>query len=219
MAYEEPDTKKIVYFVRHGQSEGNVGNVFQAPDSPLNEEGKRQAERIAGRVARISFESLISSTLPRAHDTAEIIGRVVEKTPELSELFVERIKPSSIVGQLCNNKKAMAIHRAWSESLHTKGMRVEDGENFDDIIERADKALSFLGARPERTLVVVTHSFFLRALTARAVLQDTLSDKVLEEYIEGTSMMNTGLSAFRFEETPRGLRWRLWVYNDHVHLG
>jgi broad specificity phosphatase PhoE len=38
--------EKIVYFVRHAQSEDNVAPVFQSPNSPLNEEGKRQAERI-----------------------------------------------------------------------------------------------------------------------------------------------------------------------------
>ena len=30
---------KVVYFVRHGQSEDNVAPVFQAPESPLSAVG------------------------------------------------------------------------------------------------------------------------------------------------------------------------------------
>ena len=35
---------KVVYFVRHGQSEDNIAPVFQSPDSPLSAVG-RQASR------------------------------------------------------------------------------------------------------------------------------------------------------------------------------
>jgi broad specificity phosphatase PhoE len=35
--------QKIVYFVRHGESEGNVLSVFQSSDSPLSEKGRKQA--------------------------------------------------------------------------------------------------------------------------------------------------------------------------------
>ena len=40
---------KVVYFVRHGQSEDNVAPVFQSPDSPLSAVGRNQAARIAAR--------------------------------------------------------------------------------------------------------------------------------------------------------------------------
>ena len=58
------------------------------------------------------------------------------------------------------------------ESLYTRSMRVEDGENFEDLIARADRALTFLGERREASLAVVTHGFFLRTLVARAVFAD-----------------------------------------------
>lgn len=44
--------QKTVYFVRRGESADNVLPVFQSPDSPLNERGRQQAEKIAERVAR-----------------------------------------------------------------------------------------------------------------------------------------------------------------------
>lgn len=43
-------------------------------------------------------------------------------TPGFSDLFVERVKPTSI-----NNKKANTAWREWEKSLHRPDMRVEDG--------------------------------------------------------------------------------------------
>lgn len=219
MLYAGPRIHKTVYFVRHGQSEGNVGNIFQAPDSPLTEEGRKQAERIAGRLARLPVEALIASTLPRAQSTAEIIGRVIEKTSEFSDLFVERIKPTSVAGRPCSDEAASLKHTEWSQSLFTSDLRVEDGENYNDIVARADAALALLSARAEQSIAVVTHGFFLRALIARAILREELSGPVLREYIAGTSMMNTGLSVLQYIDGSPSPRWRLWVYNDHAHLG
>jgi probable phosphoglycerate mutase len=138
--------KKIVYFVRHGQSEDNIAPVFQAPDSPLSSEGKEQARRIAERVSKIPFEVLIASPFQRAKETAEAIARATGKTPEFSDLFVERIKPKSVAGKFYNDPEADKIWRQWNQSLYSSGMRIEDGENFDDIIDRTDKALASLRA-------------------------------------------------------------------------
>ncbi|MDP2655923.1 MAG: histidine phosphatase family protein, partial [bacterium] len=81
--------KKTVYFVRHGQSEGNVGTVFQPLNSPLTEKGREQAEYIAERAASLSFESVVSSPLTRARETAEAIAKRTKKSIEFSDLFVE----------------------------------------------------------------------------------------------------------------------------------
>jgi broad specificity phosphatase PhoE len=68
---------KVVYFVRHGQSEDNVAPVFQSPDSPLSAVGRQQAERIAARVAKLSFDVLLASPYRRAHETAAVISSTV----------------------------------------------------------------------------------------------------------------------------------------------
>src|SRR3989338_8930696 len=71
--------EKIVYFVRHGQSADNVAPVFQSPDSPLNEKGQQQAESIAQRVSKLSFDALIASPFERAKQTAEAIAKATGK--------------------------------------------------------------------------------------------------------------------------------------------
>jgi broad specificity phosphatase PhoE len=207
--------EKIVYFVRHGQSLANVSAVYQPPQSPLSEEGWRQARCVAKRISRLPCSALISSTFRRAKETAEAIAEQTGLLPEYSELFVERIKPSSINGASVENETALATWRRWEESLYTPSMRVEDGENFDDIMQRADKALGFLGERKEATLAVVTHGFFLRTLVARALFAEMLTEKAFKRFQHVAAMENAGLTVLRWRgETG----WRLWVYNDHAHL-
>jgi broad specificity phosphatase PhoE len=212
--------QKIVYFVRHGESADNVLPVFQSPDSPLNDNGRRQAAMIANRVSRLSFEALIASPFQRAKETAEAIQQVTGKTPEFSTLFVERVKPTSINGKPFADKAANTAWRAWEKSLYTPGMRVEDGENFDDLVARADKALAFLSERREQALAVVTHGYFLRTIIARVLLGDLLSGEAFRRIQQRASMENTGLSVLRCEGGAESdARWHLWTYNDHAHLG
>ena len=88
------DAEKIVYFVRHGQSEDNIAPIFQSVDSPLTGEGKRQAQIIAQRAADIPFDALISSPLPRTKETAELISATTGKSIEYVDTLVEAIKPT-----------------------------------------------------------------------------------------------------------------------------
>lgn len=217
-----PDNKilKTVYFVRHGQSEHNAAPIFQSPDSSLNSKGQNQAVYIADRVSKLSFDVLVSSTFQRAKQTAEVISKTTGKTPEYSKLFVERIKPSNINGKPYSDEQASKIWREWDESLYTSGLKVEDGENYDDLIARADKALTFFNKRSEQSFVVVTHGFFLRTIIFRVLMGDCASGKIFKQFQRASSMENTGLTVLRyqisFEQDPH---WRLWIYNDHAHLG
>jgi broad specificity phosphatase PhoE len=65
---------KTVYFVRHGQSEGNVGMYFQGEKSPLTEFGRKQAAFVARRCKGLKIDAIISSSMERAQETAGIIS-------------------------------------------------------------------------------------------------------------------------------------------------
>jgi len=212
--------QKTVYFVRHGESADNVAPVFQSPDSPLNEKGRGQAERIAERASKLPFDALIASPFRRAGETAQAVAAATGKSVEYSELFVERVKPTSINGKPYTDEHANTLWRSWEESLFTSGMRVEDGENFDDLVARADKALDFLLNRPEQSLLVVTHGYFLRTIVSRVLLGDLLSGEASRRFQMKVATQNTGITVLRynaaFEEDPA---WRLWIFNDHAHLG
>lgn len=216
---------KTVYFVRHGESEGNVGSVFQHADSPLTDHGKKQANFIADRCARLSIDVIISSTQPRAADTARIISEKTKHNVEHNDLFRERKKPSSLEGKSHTDAEARRINLAWWHSLAGEGPRVEDGENFDDLKSRAIKALNYLASKEEESALVVTHGFFLRYLIACALFGPDLSSSELKPFMQGIQTHNTGITVLRhndpgfFEEMGPSPLWTLVTLNDHTHLG
>ncbi len=212
-------TKKIVYFVRHGQSDDNVAAVFQGVDSPLSKTGHEQASKIANRINEADFQALISSPQSRAKTTAEAIAKLTDKPVELSDLFVERIKPTSVNGKPYSDTNAAEIWRKWEVSMTTPGTKIEDGENYDEIVERADQALKFLYDYPAKNLVVVTHGYFLRVLVARVLLDEQLNSKSFKKLVQVTEMENTGVTVIVYEDAfEQPSCWRLWMYNDHSHL-
>lgn len=210
---------KTVYFVRHGESEDNAHPVFQATDSPLSAKGREQAAKIAERASKLNYEALISSPLPRASQTAEAVAKRTGHQPEYSDLFVERKKPTSIEGKPYTDEAANKIWREYDKSLYDPTFRVEDSENYADHVARADKALEFLRLRPETSLLVVTHGYFLRTMLMRVLLGDGLTPEHAKNIHRVVGMQNTGLTVLRyhdaFEDAPA---WRLWIYNDHAHL-
>ncbi len=213
-------TIKTIYFVRHGQSEHNVAPIFQAPDSQLSNVGIEQAKYIADRVSKLSFDVLISSPFERAKQTAEEISKKTGKIPEYSDLFIERVKPSSIYSKPYSDEQASNLWREWDKSLYTPGLKIEDGENYDDLVNRADKALDFLNNRQEQSFVVVTHGFFLRMIIFRVLIGNFGNGNIFQHFQKASAMENTGLTVLYYQVGPEGQsRWRLWIHNDHAHLG
>lgn len=212
--------EKTIYFVRHGESEDNTRPVFQAKESPLSERGREQAEKVAERALKLDFEALISSEYPRAKETAEVISKFTNKVPEYTKLFTERIKPSSINGKPHSDEAAKEISKKWQKSIYERGLKVEDGENYEEIVGRADAALDFLKNHPAENILVVTHGFFLRVLMARVILGDTLTGENLKHFQTVTAMKNTGLSVIQLSKWNEEMdaTWRFWIYNDHSHL-
>ena len=83
-----------VYIVRHGETEENKQKIIQGHlDSPLNSEGERQADLVAGALKDVPFDVCYSSDLRRAVDTAKRI-RVHHSRAELQtqEAVRERVR-------------------------------------------------------------------------------------------------------------------------------
>lgn len=64
-----------IYVVRHGQTEWNTKKIMQGHlDSPLTQQGIRQAQETAQLLRKVNFKQIFSSDLYRAQHTAEIIA-------------------------------------------------------------------------------------------------------------------------------------------------
>ncbi len=219
MTPQDHTATKTLYLVRHGQSTHNVAPVFQSEAPPLSDIGLQQAGLIAERASHLSFETLLASPLPRARQTAEAIARTTGKQPEFMDLLAEVRKPTSIAGKPHTDEQAGKIWIAWRKSLFEGGPRIEDGENFDDIVGRARQVLANLESRPEESMVVVTHGFFLRTLIAVVAVGDALTQEAYSNFRKVMIVENTSLTVLRhvsaFDEAAS---WRLAAYNDQAHL-
>lgn len=209
---------KKIYFVRHGESEGNSGPIRQGPDSPLTAKGKKQATFIANRSKNLPVEVVISSTMLRAKETADIIVSAISKPLEMSELFIERRRAKEEVGKPKDDVAAIEAGKQIRANFHIPGFRFSDEENFEDLKSRVKEALEFLKERQEENILVVTHGFFMRVVMAYVTLGDELTGAQCEQFVRVFHMENTGLTILGCDTTKEN-PWWLWTWNDHAHLG
>ena len=67
--------KLTLLAIRHGETELNVAKRYQGhSDSPLTENGRNQVSSLGRRMAKMKFDTLISSDLGRTQETATIIA-------------------------------------------------------------------------------------------------------------------------------------------------
>jgi broad specificity phosphatase PhoE len=85
-----------IYFIRHGETEDNVRNVYSGQaDTPLTSRGRREAREAVPKIAGYHITHVISSDLERAEETAKIIADgikfprgLIQATPDLREVAV-----------------------------------------------------------------------------------------------------------------------------------
>lgn len=213
---------KSVYFVRHGEAEVNLATAeaFGGPESPLTERGWQQARLIATRAAKLQAQALIASGLRRAQETAQVIADETGLTIETTDLFAEAYPPSATIGQRRDDDEARALTKEWEQSFYTEGVRVADGDNFDDMRARAQEALRYLEERLEDEILVVTHGHFLRYLIGIAIFGEAFSVQHAGAMRWGIRTSNTGITRMRFDpDDKKHPGWYLSVWNDHAHLG
>ncbi len=154
---------KRLYYVRHGQTVMNTQGIYSGhTDTPLTEEGRRQA-KLAGQAAKnMGIDLIICSPLSRAVETARIIaseiGYPIDKI-EVNPDLIER------------NFGAMEA-TPWSpeasKSISQLGITVDvDGiEQIDNMITRAKKVVDYAHKHPSRSehILLVGHGGIGRAI-------------------------------------------------------
>lgn len=211
---------KTIYFVRHGESEGNVGKIRQTTSTQLTEKGIEQVYTIAGRCAHIYADSIISSTMNRAKQTAEIISKTVQLPIEYSELFTERKRPSEVLGKPKDDPTAVKINSLIKENFTQSNWKYSDEENFEDLKKRALRSLHYLQEKSEENIIVVTHGYFLKILAACVLFGENLTSTECEKII--TNLLpthNAGITVFQYDKLDQENPWKISTWNDYSHLG
>lgn len=210
---------KKVYFVRHGQTEGNKTNAYQLPTIPLSEEGKAQAAFLAERFAKIPFDVLIASHMERAQETARAIGEKTGHTVVKEPLFHEILRPSAIRGKLQTDPEVMEVMKTVRANWRTEGAKHSDEENFYDLKDRAARGLEYLTTRAEETIAVVTHGTILNMMIAVMMAGENIDPDFFKKIDQFFHSENTGITWCEYDNKYHPNRWQLITWNDHAHLG
>ena len=207
---------KKIYFVRHGESEGNANLIVQTHEAQLTEKGMAQASVVAGKCIKLEFETIISSTMIRARQTAEIISAATKKPIELSNLFVERRRPKEISGKHIDDAESVRFRKAIRENIDIN-FRFSNEENFSDLRNRAHQAMEFLKNHKEENILVVTHGLFLRMIAAYVFFGEKMTGHECQQLFWKLAHTNTGITLIEFNDEDNSLILKTW--NDHAHLG
>jgi len=198
--------------VRHGQSTWNREHRIQGQlDAPLSEEGRRQAERVGQRLARVSagrhLAGFYSSDLKRAVETAALISDAISALPaataNLREIYLGQWEG------LTTEELAQRFPEAWGRWTEEPSWDVvPGGEGAAAFETRVLAELDSIIARHDTgDVVVVTHGGVIQVALHRVV-----------------GRANHGLFPFRIENASisviekRNGRFVVSGVNDTSHL-
>jgi probable phosphoglycerate mutase len=195
--------------IRHGETAWNVDTRIQGHlDIPLNDTGRRQAERLARALAaRDEIHAIYSSDLQRAFHTAQAIAAATG-----APLTAHRGLRERGFG-IFEGKTYVEIEQAWpEESLHwrrrTPHWAPQGGESLLQVRERITHTLHELAAQhPGQQIILVAHGGVMDQLYRAATGQDLQAPRTWE-------LGNTAVN--RLLWTPEGLSLVGWADTSHL---
>lgn len=183
-----------IYLVRHGETVWNVEKRLQGwKDSPLTENGLRNAERLAERLDGTRIDRIFSSDQRRALTTAEIIAKdrsiPIEILSSLRELNFGSWEGMTI----------SEIEDKYPLEYNTYKNNPDkyistDGESIGQLFDRAAKALKHIQSCGEENVLVVTHGVTIRALMT------IVSGQGMNGFARTPVFLGTSLTELEFTE-------------------
>lgn len=188
----------VITFVRHGVTDHNLEKRAQGhTPNPLNEEGRAQAQLVAGRLAEEQWDVFISSDLRRARETAEIISAAIGKPvdsfdPRLREMDRGKIADTT------EEERVARWGAAWKEL--DMGQETHESMRARGIGFIEDIASRYAG----QNVLVVTHGYFL-GQTLKELMKDEST---------GGDLRNTSVTKVVCD----GGKWAYRLYDCVKHL-
>lgn len=153
-----------IWLMRHAAYQGHQPGHHAHPDAPLTDEGREQAHQ-AAHTLPAGITEIITSTMPRARETAAIIARHTGiPITAASTVFSEWRAPSIVHG--CGPDTYPDAYRQWrAQRGQQPELRCGDGESLTDLHARAADCSTLLaGSTPSGSLLVVSHKILLGVL-------------------------------------------------------
>lgn len=199
--------------VRHGESTWNAAGRWQGQADPgLSELGLLQARALGRRLAAVDVDTVFSSDLARALETARAIA-----APHGLDVVVRsdlRERDVGVWTGLTHEEIVVRFPETWAAYLDHLDPRLAGGETTRDLHARIAAAfeaiVASVGTRTRTTAVVVGHGGTVRAMAYAALGLAVEPGRPMAVAAPG----NTALSEIGCD--ARGMR--LHSYNDTAHL-
>ena len=206
---------KKIYFVRHGETEGNVGKFFQTSDTKLTEKGHEGAKAVASRFKHLDVDAIFASPYVRAQQTAlhisEEIGVPVETLVPLHEL----LQSISVRGKEWSSSEGQQYIEARNRCFFDSAWERDGAENHIRVLERIREAVTFIENHTSQNIVVVSHGLFLNLLSTYLLLGKSINSSTHKTLSESLHLLsNVAITEFIFD----GTNWKLFTWNDHAHF-
>jgi broad specificity phosphatase PhoE len=156
-------TMSRIFLVRHGQTEWNLAGRYQgALDSPLTEQGTRQAHRIGKALARHAegLEAAHVSPLGRTRQTYRILASYLGQLPVHHDDRLREVSTGSWDGLMLEDREAGWPSLLESSTRFDWYFRSPDGESYQAALDRVQGWL----ADVEGTAVAVSHGLLGRLI-------------------------------------------------------
>ena len=146
-----------IYLIRHGQSEGNLYDLFLGHmDMDLTELGKKQAEKVTSYFKDVEVDAIFSSDLLRAYHTACPLAKLknlpIIKCPNMREIFAGEWE-GKVFSDIRKNSPMGDIW--WND---TGNARPDGGESVAELQQRILAEVSRLARENEgKTICIFTH--------------------------------------------------------------
>jgi len=208
---------KIIYFVRHGETENNALNIRQGAEGSLTEKGRAQALATAKRFPKHKGrpQIIIASPYERTIETAEIISKELNLKVKYSDLLVERRNPTEVIGHFGGEREVKQIMDRMDNSYHADDLRFSDEENFTDLKKRAKKLLSYIKWRSQSRIIMVTHKIFLKMVMSYILYGESLTASQYNNLSYFNPIDNAGMAICTYtSHWFKKNEWKIIVWND-----
>ena len=155
----------VLYVVRHGETDFNIQKRYcGSTDIPLNKKGLEQAKQLSEKLTEVHFEIIVTSSLMRARQTAEIISEFSNVPLVISNEFKER--NTGVYEGLTAEEIKEKYPGLWERNCTRQWDDAPtNGETYRQFDERIAKALINLEKEyPEKIVLLVTHGFVSRVI-------------------------------------------------------
>jgi len=158
--------KKTFYIIRHGQTDLNLRGIVQGRgvNSPLNENGIKQADAFFNAYQDIPFDKVYTSTLLRTHQT---VDKFVQKgIPSEQLIGLDEISWGVYEGKE-QDETIMSGFAQVVESWRSNDLdlAIEAGESPNTVVKRQQEAFEYmLQQENEDTVLVCMHGRAMRIL-------------------------------------------------------